>query len=118
MIPGGLYHQIQGNLGVALGSLWGHFGVTLGSLWGHFGVTLGSLWDHFGVTLGSFWGHFGVILESFWDKFWPKGQQLYFFIAEQLKKQLSALNLLIVPKARFSQSGIGGGANCLIAFGD
>ena len=40
IIPGGLYHQIQGNLGVALGSLWGHFGVTLGSLWGHFGVII------------------------------------------------------------------------------
>ena len=37
-----LNHQIQGNLGVALGSLWGPFGVTLGSFWNHFGVTLGS----------------------------------------------------------------------------
>ena len=55
---------------------------------------MGSLWGYFGVTLGSFWGHFGVILESFWDKFWPKGQQLYFFIAEQFKKQFFEENSL------------------------
>ena len=49
-----LNHQIQGNLGVALGSLWGHFGVTLGPVWDHF-------W-HIKVSWGAFRGHFGVTL--------------------------------------------------------